>query len=107
MAKQYPKHFKEQVLQEVKEIGSVPTVAKRHEVNENTVYRWLQKEKHRDWEMTPMESKQTHEYIPSAKEYKDLEKENNQLKKLLGEKDLQISVLQDMVKKTKSLRMKG
>lgn len=35
MAKQYPKHFKEQVLKEVEEIGSVSQVAKRHDISDN------------------------------------------------------------------------
>ncbi len=101
MAKQYPKHFKEQVLKDVEEIGSVPQVAKRHGISDKTVYRWAEKSEHSDWQNTQGESKQTCQYIPSAKEFKELEKENILLKQLLGEKDLEILVLKDVVKKTR------
>ena len=101
IAKQYPKHFKEQVLKDVEEIGSVPQVAKRHGVSDKTVYRWVAQSEHSDWKNTQAESKQTSEYIPSAKEFRELEKENIKLKQILGEKDLEISVLNDIVKKKK------
>ncbi len=38
-------------------------------------------------------------YTPSPKEFQALEHENDKLKKLLGEKDLEIAILRDLVKK--------
>lgn len=38
-------------------------------------------------------------YTPSPGEFRELETENDKLKKLLGEKDLEIAILRDLVKK--------
>ena len=38
-------------------------------------------------------------YTPSPGEFRELETENDKLKKLLGEKDLEIATLRDLVKK--------
>ena len=39
----------------------------------------------------------------NEKEYFKLEKENEQLKKILGEKDLEVAILRDLVKKKNPL----
>lgn len=41
MSKRYPKEFREQILREVKEIGNIGQVAKRHGVCDKSIYRWL------------------------------------------------------------------
>ena len=38
--------------------------------------------------------------MPSSKEFKELETENDKLKNILGEKDLEIAILRDLLKKT-------
>ena len=38
--------------------------------------------------------------VPSAKEFREIEVENNKLKNILGEKDLEIAILRDLLKKT-------
>jgi hypothetical protein len=46
-------------------------------------------------------AKQTTSYVPSAKEFREeIEVENNKLKNILGEKDLEIAILRDLLKKT-------
>ncbi len=96
----YPKEFKEQVLKEVEEIGSVPQVAKRHGLSDKSVYRWINQAKHKDWNETAGGAKKTTSYIPSAQEFKGLESENQALKQRLGEKDLEVAILRDLLKKT-------
>jgi transposase-like protein len=98
----YPKEVKEQILKEVEEIGSVHKVAKRHELAPTTIYGWLRAKKnnHKAWDKTSDEAKRVAKYIPSPKEFKDLESENTKLKELLGEKDLEIHILRDLLKKT-------
>ena len=39
-------------------------------------------------------------YTPTAQEFKQIENQNGQLKTLLGEKDLEIAILRDVLKKT-------
>lgn len=45
------------------------------------------------------EAKAVTSYTPSPGEFRELETENDKLKKLLGEKDLEIAILRDLVKK--------
>ncbi|CCO07869.1 transposase [Desulforamulus hydrothermalis] len=97
--KRYPKEFKDQLIQETVETGNVVQVAKRHEISPKTLYRWISRSKHKAWEHTSSGAKKTAVYVPSHQEFKQLEKENNQLKKLLGEKDLEIAILRDLIKK--------
>jgi len=97
--KRYPKNFKEQLIKETQEVGNALSVAKRHEVSVKTLYRWIQDSKYKAWEETDTNAKKVAAYIPSPQEFRQMEKENNTLKKLLGEKDLEISILRDLVKK--------
>lgn len=97
--KRYPKEFKDQLIQEALETGDVVQVAKRHEINTKTLYRWISQSKHKAWQHTSNEAKKTAVYVPSHQELKQLEKENDQLKKILGEKDLEIAILRDLIKK--------
>ena len=97
--KRYPKEFKDQLVQETAEIGNAAQVAKRHEVNLKSLYRWISQSKHKAWQTTSAKAKKTAVYIPSHQEFKQLENENDKLKKILGEKDLEIAILRDLVKK--------
>ncbi|MTV51078.1 transposase [Heliobacillus mobilis] len=97
--KQYPKEFKEQVIQEARECGNIAQVARRHEVHVNMLYRWIQQSKHKSWQDAPEDAKKVSAYVPSPKEFVQLESENDRLKQLLGEKDLEIAILRDLIKK--------
>ncbi|MFZ5943197.1 MAG: transposase, partial [Bacillota bacterium] len=50
--KSYPKEFKEQIIRETQEIGSVHAVAKRHEIAPTTIYGWIKNrdKNHKAWE---------------------------------------------------------
>ncbi|MEC1723078.1 transposase [Schinkia azotoformans] len=68
-------------------------VARRYELNPNMVSRWVREYKDGkfgDRDVT---------VLPDL-DAKELSKENDQLKKLLGEKDLEIAILRDLIKKT-------
>lgn len=95
----YPKSFKDQLIKEVQEVGNALSVAKRHGINDKMLYRWIHESKHKAWEETAADAKKAFTYIPSPQEFKQIEKENDQLKKILGEKDLEIAILRDLVKK--------
>lgn len=97
--KTYPKEFKEQLIKEASEIGNVGQVAKRHEISPKALYRWISQSKHKSWQHTSGDAKKTAVYVPSHQEYKQLENENDKLKKLLGEKDLEIAILRELIKK--------
>lgn len=96
----YSKEFKEMVLEEVKQGANVAQVARKHELSPKTVYNWISRAKHKDWEATEPAAKKTSQYIPKPQEFKQLETENERLKRLLGDKDLEIAILRDLLKKT-------
>ncbi len=70
--KRYPEEFKRQIIREVEETGNATLVSRRQTKVPGTVTRWVRESK----------------------------KQNEQLKKLLGEKDLEIAILKDLFKKT-------
>ncbi|MED4600228.1 transposase [Paenibacillus validus] len=91
--------FKQQIIQEAKEVGNASQVARRHNLNPKVLYRWMNEADHTDWQQTEPSAKTIKAYVPSPQEFRSLEGENKQLKELLGEKDLEIAVLRGLLKK--------
>lgn len=88
--KRYSQEFKDQIVKESLEVGNAAIVARKNDLSANMVSRWVREHKnHNNIRIGP--------YNQSAKA---LESENEKLKKLLGEKDLEIAILKDLVKKT-------
>ena len=96
--KAYSDEFKEQVLKEANETGNMTLVARNNNVPTTTVYSWMKKGKIISQSSSDRGLKSNN--FNSNAYNKDVEKENNTLKKLLGEKDLEISILKDLLKKT-------
>lgn len=91
----YPKELKERVIREALETGNAAAVARRHELKVSVVYSWMRQ--HRLSTETGSEATSN----PGGdKAQRSLEKENARLKSLLGEKELEIAILKDLVKKT-------
>lgn len=96
--KQYPPEIKMQIVKEAMETGNASIVARRHNIAASLVARWVRCYKRHGTFYPPTGA--------SAKngtanhDYKNLARENEQLKKLLGEKDLEIAILRDLLKKT-------
>lgn len=99
--KSYPDEFKEQVLKEVEETGNVTLVARNHGIPSTTINTWIKK---RNGSNSGISSRGPKSSNFNSNNYnKEIEKENDQLKKLLGEKDLEIAILKDLLKKTNRL----
>jgi transposase-like protein len=101
--KRYSPEFKLKVVKEAIETGNGAMVARKHELNPNMVNRWVRTykvvgEKNFLDGKTSLKNRTTAIY--SEQEYKEIVKENEKLKKLLGEKDLEIEILRDLLKKT-------
>jgi len=90
--KRYSEEFKKQIVREVEEVGNASLVARKHDVVPGTVTRWVRKSKMSNPTNNPLNIDYSTNY--------SLDKENDQLKKLLGEKDLEIAILKDLLKKT-------
>ncbi len=81
----HSKEFKIQVIKEVLETGKTSIVARRYELNANMVSRWVREYKDGKFGDVDIAT------VPHL-DSKQLSNENEQLKKLLGEKDLEIAI---------------
>jgi len=80
------RYTEEQIISMLKEHeagASVPDIARRHGVAENTIYRWKSKFAGMD--------------VSDAKRLRALEQENAKLKKLLAEAELDKAALKELV----------
>lgn len=102
MAKQYSREFKEKLVQESLETGNVYLVARNYNVAPATLHQWVSKQKKygsvslKDVDMATKVSVKPERFMENS----TVTKENETLKKLLGEKELEIEILKDLLKKT-------
>ena len=80
MATKHPPEFKEQIVKEIKEVGSTAAVCRKHDLDSRTVWHWV----HAD---------QNKISVGKTKTVKDLNK------KIL-EQEMEIKVLKELLKKT-------
>ncbi len=97
--KQYSEEFKEQIIKECQEVGNVAIVARRHDVSPTTIYTWVRKTK-KLGSVVPLPRNETKRIHEIENRLENISKENNTLKKLLGEKELELAVLRDLRDKT-------
>lgn len=103
MAKNYTREFKDKVVQEALETGNVYLVARNYGIAESTLHQWVSKfKKYGSVSLKDVDIELKANLIQSRSSNTEpaLEKENESLKKLLGEKELEIQILKDMLKKT-------
>ena len=95
--------FKQQIVQECSETGNVALVARKHDLNANTVHHWIKQFKEAGKNAPKTRGRVTHATSEELKqlqeERKELTAENEQMKKTLGEQALEISILRDLLKK--------
>lgn len=96
--RKFTPEFKIQVVKEVMETDNASAVAQRHELHLSVLNRWINAYKANGPEA--FHSKNTSDKGDTLlQQRKQLEKENAKLKKLLAEKDLQIAILVELLKK--------
>jgi transposase-like protein len=88
----HSKDFKLQVVKEATETGNNSLVARRYQLNPNMVSRWIREYKEGKYGEVDVVD------LPDL-DSKELSKENEKLKIILGEKDLEIAILRDLIKK--------
>lgn len=97
----YTDEFKAQVVKEAIEVGNVTLVARKHGLSQKTLNNWVQR--HRG--VTQKRAVRNSELIRkeasvSPVQLQDALNQNEKLKNLLGERELEIAVLRDLLKKT-------
>lgn len=94
--KRYTQEFKDQVIKEAMETGNSAIVARRYELSGSLVARWVRDFKNGKYNAN---SSNNSNINGLAKENQHLFRENEQLKKMLGDKELEIAILKDLIKK--------
>ena len=97
----FTKELKDEILREVKEVGNVSLVARRHGISKSTIFTWIKVSNNKD----EIKAKPGRKALVEGNnglenELTEVTKENDQLKKILGEKDLEIAILKDLIKKS-------
>lgn len=99
MRKQHDLNFKMEIVRKGKETGNFTAVARQHELDPKMVLRWVKELNRTDVDKLDGNSKRQTAFIPTSDDYKQLEQENEKLKKLLAEQALEREILKDLLKK--------
>ena len=96
----HSKETKIKIIKEALATGKVSIVARRYELSASMVSKWVRQYK-KDGEAAFNKGARSQVAIPvlNEKEYFKLEKENELLKRILGEKDLEVAILRGLVKR--------
>ena len=87
------------IVKEVLETGNGSIVARRHGLSASMVNRWVRQYQQYGEAAFKGASKSNGQVVGNDKDYRKLEEENEHLKKILGEKDLEVAILRDLLKK--------
>lgn len=93
--KGFDDEFKEKVVKECQETGNVAMVARRYEISPNTVRTWVRRYQERGT-VKPMPQSKEKRLKALENQLKEVSQENDQLKRLLAEKELEVSILKDL-----------
>lgn len=103
--RKFTPEFKRQVVEQAIAVGNHTLIARKYDLRPNVVSKWVAKEKASNLSSANTSRKKA---IPVSQkdreqlvvDYREIDQENTQLKMLLGEKDLEIAILRDLIKKT-------
>ncbi len=93
--KRYEQEFKEQIIRECQEVGNVALVARRHGLSKNTVHSWLQATR-RNGSVVPLPKDKEQRLIEAKNRLETLGRENDRLKRIVAEKELELAILREL-----------
>ena len=99
--RKYDAEFKERLVKEALETGNNSLIARKYNINPGVVCRWVKESKKQPYQ--EMQEKALNSYHDLLQEPTDLDsalKQIQQLKTIIGKKELEIEVLSDLLKKT-------
>ncbi|AZR73921.1 transposase [Anoxybacter fermentans] len=93
--KKYSDEFKQQIIEECRLVGNIALVARRHEISRQTVYSWIKSSRQKgSTESFPRDKEK--QYLEVLRRLEKVSTENDMLKKLLAEKELELAILRDL-----------
>jgi transposase-like protein len=95
LKKTYSDDFKEQLIKECHEVGNVAVVARRHEIPGNTLHSWIKAARVKgSTKVLPRKSNDRVAELETRLE--TVSTQNEQLKRLVAEKELELAILRDL-----------
>ena len=88
----YSHEFKEQILKECREVGNVALVARRHNISANTIHTWRRKAKLKG-SAVPLPTDEAKRIRELEARLSRISTENDRLKRIAAEKELQITIM--------------
>lgn len=95
MPSEYSIEFKEQVIKECQETGNIALVARKHNISSNTIHTWMRKYR-KHGTLKPMPNAKDKQSKALEQQLNKVSSENDKLKRLLAEKELEIAILKDL-----------
>ncbi len=99
--KKYDTEFKEKLIKEAKETGNSSLVARKYNIHPSLVTRWVRennKKPYKELQKNALSSYQALSQDPI--DFRSALEQNQQLREIIGKKELEIAVLTDLLKKT-------
>jgi transposase-like protein len=93
--RKYSDEFKEQIVREYQETGNVALVARRNEVSANTIHSWLKNYRQRGT-VKALPRDEAARIKAMEKQLKKVSLQNDQLKRLLADKELELAILREI-----------
>ena len=93
--KRYDQEFKEQIIRECQEVGNTALVARRHGISKNTVHSWIQATR-KNGSVVPLPRNENGRLIEAEKRLETLGQENDRLKRIVAEKELELAILREI-----------
>ena len=91
----YTQEFKEQILKECQEVGNVAVVARRHNISPNTIHTWRRKVR-KTGSTKSLPTDQTLRIKELEARVEKFSTENDRLKRIVAEKELQIVIMEEV-----------
>jgi transposase-like protein len=97
----YSQEYRDEIVKEATEVGNTTMVARKHGLNKKTVNAWVVKAKGTTGKQSMRNLNKVRKEINTDPVcIEEALKQNEKLKNLLGERELEIAVLRDLLKKT-------
>lgn len=93
--KQYNNDLKEKIVKECQEIGNVALVARKYEISPNTIYTWITKTRKRGT-VIPLPRAEQQRIAELERRIETIGTENDRLKRIVAEKELELSILREL-----------
>lgn len=93
--KRYDAAFKEQVINECLEVGNIALVARRHGLSKNTGHSWIAVSR-RTGSVRPLPRNKDARMSDLEKRVEALGAENERLKRIVAEKELELAILREL-----------